>query len=224
MGFFSDIGKGDFGKAFSGPSPTKPKPPEQAPLGRESLSPPQQQSRNFLGPILEKKVSDRTKRRNVADIPGFAAGKNIISRRAQTSRDRFRGEVGVPAGLRSLQQDQISREEQQALSNLILGLITGEDTRALGLDQQAINNLLQFIALGTQRGGIFQPGQAPTGPNFGDIFTGSFAQNLGQVPTALLGGLASAASTPGTSQGSKGGSSSGSSRINTGSGGKSSSK
>lgn len=168
MGFLSDIGRSlGFGKQPAA---------KAAPRGKETLSPEQQRHREGLGRILDQAIAG-----GGVESPLFVAGRDVISRTAQTQRKRAKGDPSLPVGLLGGQMGDIDRGQLQAVSSLLSQS-----------QQQLIAQIMQYIGLGTPRTGSYvQPGTegmlSNLFPAFGTAFGGTAGKLGAEAGAAGLG-------------------------------------
>lgn len=148
------------------------------PLGQPAFFGPQQELFKRVGGILGQRLEDPL------TAPGFAAGRDFLSRRTESLKRGVRGAPGIFAGLRFGAARDIEAAETRALSDLI-----GQ------ISQSAIQNALSFATRPIQRGGvgatsgeISRPG-VTAGEQFGQIGLGTLSQ-FGQTFGRGVGGLA----------------------------------
>lgn len=150
------------------------------PLGRPAFAGRQKEIFGQLGDIFSKRLRDPL------TSPGFAAGRDFLSRRTEDLQRRVRGAPNLLAGLRFGAERDIESAETGAISDLIGQILLGTTQQA----QQFAFRPIQRGAVGATSGEISRPG-VTAGEQFGRIGLQSleaFGTSLGQRLGGGFGG------------------------------------
>ena len=149
-----------------------------APLGTPAFFGPQEDLFRQVGDIFGQRLKDPL------SSPGFAQGRDFLSRRATSQKRDVRSAPGLFAGTRIGAARDIEAAQTQGLSSLIASIL-----------QQAPANALDFARNPIPRGNVFAAAQRTSAPGqtfgenlagFGNIFGANLAAGLGQAPGAIL--------------------------------------